>query len=154
MNNLVEASIKARKDAIFNAYDINNQAIIDKIEDLFIRINKLGESSTDNADFETKFANSTLNTEYINLFTEIANSFNQKNIQTEENTNIKTDGEYILDDAKSEVKYQLESAVQPLKGQVARDAYDKIRDIPVVGDAINIKQKIDFFSRFKKKKDR
>jgi hypothetical protein len=32
-------------------------------------------------------------------------------------------------------------------------AYDAARDIPVVGDALNVKQHFDFFSRFRKKKD-
>ena len=34
-----------------------------------------------------------------------------------------------------------------------QEAYDTIRDIPIVGDAMTVKQHFDFFSRFRKKKD-
>ncbi len=58
-----------------------------------------------------------------------------------------------MDDIKSEVKYQADSLTQPIRHELYQETYDKARDILVVGDALNVKQHIDFFSRFKKKKD-
>lgn len=154
MNDLVKNSIDARKNAIFNAYEIKNQSILEKIENLFNRINELGENCIDTIDFETKFANSSLNQEYISLFTEIVNNCEQKIIESEENSNIKTDAEYILDDVVSELKYQADSATMPLRRKARQEAYDKVRDMPVVGEVLNVKQHIDFFSRFRKKKEK
>ena len=35
-----------------------------------------------------------------------------------------------------------------------QEAYEKTRDMPIIGDIMTAKQHIDFFSRFKKKKDK
>lgn len=154
MNDIVKNSIEARKNAIINGYIIKDTDILNRIDFLFSKINELGENCADNADFESKFASSELNQEYINLFTEIATKCNPKTYETIQNADIKSDAEYVLDDIASEIKYQAESAVQPLRTQARQEAYDKVRDIPVVGDVLNVKQHIDFFSRFKKKKDK
>ena len=154
MNNLVKSSIDARKNAIFNGYEITEQTILDKIDEVFKKINEFGENCVDSADFETKFASSPLNQEYISLFTEVATNCKQKTIESNDNSNIKTDEEYILEDIESEMIYQVENATQPLRRQITQEAFDEARDIPVVGDILNAKQHIDFFSRFKKKKDK
>ena len=154
MNDLIKASIEARKIAIFNAYEIKEQTIIDKIDELFNKINEFGESCSDSSDFETKFTSSSLNQEYINIFTEIATNCKQKELTIEDDESIKTDGEYILEDVTSEIKYQAESATQPLRRKATQEVFDKARDIPVVGEVLNAKQHIDFFSRFRKKKDK
>lgn len=154
MNDLVKNSIEARKTAIFNGYDIKDDTILDKINSLFSKINDFGENCVDSTDFETKFASSELNQEYINLFTEIATKCSPKTYETTQNSDINSDGQYVLEDITSEIKYQAESAIQPLRTQARQEVYDKVRDIPVVGDVLNVKQHIDFFSRFKKKKDK
>ena len=93
MNDLVKASIEGRKNAIFSAYDITEQSIIDKIEDLFKRINEFGETCTDSMDFESKFASSELNQEYVELFTEIATKCKPIVRQNEETRHVKSDAE-------------------------------------------------------------
>ena len=60
-------------------------------------------------DFETKFAASTLNQEYIQLFTEIATSYPQNVVETVENTNVKSDAEYALDEMAREARGRRES---------------------------------------------
>ena len=56
MNDLVKTSIEGRKNAIFSAYNVTDQNIIDRIDELFNRINEFGESCVDNMDFETNFS--------------------------------------------------------------------------------------------------
>lgn len=154
MNDLVKASIESRKNAVFNAYNITEKNIIEKIDNLFKRINEFGENCTDSMDFESKFASSELNQEYIQLFTEIATSCPQIIRQSEENTNVKSDEEAILEDISSELKYQAKEAVQPIRSKIYQETYDEVRDIPIVGDILNVKQHVDFFSRFRKKKEK
>ena len=153
MNDMVKTSISARKDSLFTAYDIKDEELLKKIEDLFKRIEKFGESCKDAADFETKFATDPLNQEYINLFTEVATKCTAKNIAHAEAQDVKSDAEYILDDVASELKYQAESATSAVRHQAYQEAYDKVRDIPGIGQAMEIKQHIDFFGRFGKKKE-
>lgn len=140
MNDIVKQSIDGRKTAIFNSYNITDQGILDKIDDLFKRINEFGEKFDDVSAFESEFANSPLNNEYINIFTEIA--------QRDVAANKPGIGEMVADRVVSDVK----NSVMPSRAVIADARDSALRDIPVVGDAIDVKQKIDFFSRFKKNK--
>ena len=156
MNDLVKSSIEGRKSAVYNSYNIEEQSIIDKIEDLFRRINEFGENCTDNMDFESKFAVSELNQEYIQLFTEIATTCTPIVREVEERQ-VKSDAEYARDELESELRYQAKEATLPMRRKMRQEAYDEARDTPIIGDVMNIKQHIDFFSRFgklrKKKKE-
>ena len=146
MNDIVRMSINARKDALYNGYEIDDDLLKNKIEDLFSRINEFGEECNEN-DFETKFASSTLNQEYINLFTEIATKCKAKVYESNnEVIEDKSIGEEIADDLAFEAK----ETIQPIKGRIVREAIDQARDIPGVGEAIDIKNKLGFFGRFKK----
>ena len=155
MNDLVKTSIESRKTAIFNGYEITDENLINKIEELFKRINEFGETCTDNMDFETKFATSQLNQEYINLFTEIATTCPQKSVQNVENREIKSDAQYVLEDVGSEIKYQVDSATMPMRRQMREEAERTARNTPVVGEIMEAKQYADLFGKFfkKKKKD-
>ena len=153
MNNLVKNSIESRRQAVLNSYKIEDKELLNKIEELFNKINEFGETCDDSMEFETKFASSNLNQEYIDLFTKIATSCMPIIHESEERNDIKSDAEYILDDITSEVKYQIESATGPIRRKLTQEAYDKVRDIPIARDVLNVKQHIDFFSKFKKKKD-
>lgn len=139
MNDIVKQSIDGRKTAIFNSYNITDQGILDKIEDLFKRINEFGEKFDDVGAFESEFASSPLNNEYINIFTEIA----QKEVGSQVSV-----GDVVADRVGTEIK----NSVMPSRAVIADARDSAIRSIPVVGDAIDVKQKIDFFSRFKKNK--
>lgn len=155
MNELVRNSIDARKTALFNGYEINNQAILDKIDDLFNRIYEFGENCADSMDFETKFASNSLNQEYIQLFTEVAtNCKSLIGANSNQDTNVENTEGSVANEVADELLYEAESMVQPVKRQVRQEVYDQVRDIPVVGDVLEIKQHVDFFSRFKKKKDK
>lgn len=148
----VESSIETRKQAFFNAYEISDSELIGKINVLFSKIEEFGKNCSDVMDFESKFASSDLNQEYINLFTEVAQKCTPKTY-TSEPVNVKSGKEYIMDDIKSEIKYQADSLTQPMRHELYQETYDKVRDIPVVGEALSAKQHFDFFSKFKKKKD-
>ena len=148
MKDLVKNSIEARKNAFFASYDIKNKDILNKIEDLFNRINELGEKCNDITEFESEFANSPLNQEYINLFTEIATTCSPEGTVENEST-----GELIMDEITNEIKDQADSATHYIKRQANQEVYDKVRDIPGVGEVLEVKQYMDLFGRFKKKKD-
>ena len=152
MNDLVKTSIEGRKNAIFSAYDIKEQSIIEKIEDLFRRINELGESCTDSMDFESKFASSDLNQEYIQLFTEIATNCKPIVRDDQGNKQVKSDAEYVAEEVASEIRYQARNVTGPIRRQAHQEVYDKARNTPVIGDIMYAKQLTDFFGKFNKKK--
>lgn len=158
MNDLIKNSIDARKQAFYNAYEIENADIKEKIEFLFKKIEEFANSFNDLLEFENSFAVSELNKEYIDLFTLVATTEKSKLPNKEDNNNNdeeqpEQDGKkdlgvlgMVADEVKEDVTYRLRKKAHD-------EIYDKVRDIPVVGDAINIKQHVDFFSRFKKKKE-
>ena len=155
MNESIKISIDARKNAFYNAYNITDNTIKNKIDDLFIRIEELGKTCSDSMNFESKFATSELNQEYINLFTEIATTCSPITYESEERTDIKSDSEYIVDDALSEAKYIAEDISSPLRHQAYQATYDAARDIPVVGQVMEANQYINLFNKVtgKNKKD-
>ena len=152
MNDLVKNSIDSRKNALFNTYNITDQRLIEKIEDLFARINEFGEDCTDNMDFESKFATSQLNQEYIQLFTEIATTCKQVVREPQENTNVKSDEERMREEMESEIRYQVKDATLPFRRKVREETFHAALNTPIIGDIIGAKNQIDFFSRFKPKK--
>ena len=152
MNELIKASIDGRKQAFFNAYEINSPEIQGKIEDLFLRIEELGSQCVDNMDFEVKLASSPLNQEYIDLFTTIATTCPAKNISSEPNE-VKSDAEYLADEVASDVKYVADDLTMPMRRQAREKAESEARNMPVIGDIMTAKQHYDLFSKFKKKKD-
>lgn len=144
MEESVKMSIDGRKNAIFNAYEVpeNMQA---KITELFKNIEELGKSCKDSADFEAKFAASPMNAEYTQLFTDLAMSgakckFGPAPGEVEE----VDQAEVAKDLAKDYAEMEVEGAVQSVRGRAYRAAESKIRDVPVIGDAIDAKRKIDF----------
>lgn len=149
MDSLVKNSIDSRKQAFYAAYEIKDQSLIEKVEDLFRRIEKFGESCLDATDFETRFASSSLNQEYIQLFTEIATTCPPITHETPIESNAKTTGEQVLDEVKDEMEYRAKEATLPMRRIARQQAYDKARNTPIVGDIMTIKQHVDFFSRFK-----
>ena len=50
----------------------------------------------------------------------------------------------------SEIK---EEVTHQIRHKAYRESYDKMRDIPVVGEVMSVRQHVNFFSRFKKKKN-
>ncbi|MBR5669912.1 hypothetical protein IKX12_02420 [Candidatus Saccharibacteria bacterium] len=151
MNNDVKFSIDNRKTAIENAYELTADAK-KKVDSLFKEIEAFGASCKDSIDFETKFATSPLNQKYTALFTEIAQTCKSvlMSIPDPVLPPEQTAGDVVADLAKTEAELAVDGTIQHFRGRAYRAAHDKARDIPVVGDAIDLKNKIDFFSRFKK----
>ena len=140
MEEIVKNSIEARKSAIFNSYNITDKKMLDKIEDLFKRINEFGEKFSDVGQFEAEFANNPLNSEYMNIFVEIA--------KKEVDASQPGVGDVVADRVGSEIK----NRVMPSRA-VRADARDQaIRNIPIVRDVVDIGQKIDLFNKFRKNK--
>jgi len=150
MDTFVKSSIDARKKAILDAYNITDDVIKEKIENLFNRIDELGESCKDSSEFETKFISSSLNQEYIDLFTNVATNCKPNNLSVSNTDSSYSEGYYTRQIA-NEIEYQLDSATLEARSKIRQEAYDKARDIPVVDKILEVKQYIDFFGKFKKK---
>ena len=152
MNQIVKTSIDGRKSAFFSAYEIKDENLIKEIDELFNRIIEFGEGCTDSTQFETAFATSPLNTEYINLFTKVAQSC-PPIVREEAPVNVKSDEEILKEELESEARYQAREATLPAR-RIARQAVtDAARRTPVVGDLMQAKQTFDLFGKFRKKKD-
>lgn len=145
MNEYVKYSIDGRKNAFYSAYDIQDDEIKRKIEDLFSRIEAFGETCSDAQDFEAKFAVSELNQEYINLFTEVATKCAPIVRETVENPDVKTTGQYIADEIKDEIDYQVKDMTLPARRIAREQAYNTARRTPIVGDVMQAKQTADLF---------
>lgn len=152
MNDLVRNCIESRRTAIFNAYDVKNEDNLNKIEEFFKKLEDFANNYDDVMVFEGAFASSELNQEYMSLFTQIATTEAPKNINVDDykqQDSLQLSGDEIAQMAADEL---VEGVTSKARGIVYREAYDKVRDIPGVGDAIDIKNKIDFFGRFRKNK--
>ena len=152
MDDQIKLSIDGRKAAFESTYELTPDAK-KKIDSLFKEIEALGKECKDSPDFEAKLAASPLNQKYINLFTELAQTCKSKLAPTPESVDTgPTAGDVAKDLIKTQADLSVDGAIQHVRGRAYRTAYDKARDIPVVGDTIDAKNKIDFFSRFKKNK--
>ncbi|MBR3177543.1 hypothetical protein IKF27_01915 [Candidatus Saccharibacteria bacterium] len=152
MDQNVKTSIDARENAITSTYALDGELKI-KFDELFKKIEELGKTAKDSADFEAKFASSPLNQEYMDLFTEIATKNTATGLKGVANASGASMGEIIAEGVMDQAGNRIKRAVMPTRAQINQAAYDKARDIPGVGDAMTIKQHVDFFSRFRKKKD-
>lgn len=142
MNEILKPSIESRKTALFSCYDIKDPGNLKTIEEYFKKLEEFAKDYNDVMEFETAFASSPLSKEYSDLFVQIMN--------TESTTDGKApvhekEEEYTIQD---ELKDDMERAV---RRKARQEAYDKVRDIPVVGEAMTAKQHFDFFNRFRKK---
>ena len=148
MNEYVKQSIEGRRLAFSNSYELTD-VYKKRVEELFKKIEELGEKASDAMDFETKFASSPLNTEYTNLFTEIATNC-KCIIPINSETEVKSNGEAIMDDVMSDVKYVVEDLSMPARRK-AREAIDsKINDTPL-GDIRQASNTISLFKKIFKK---
>ncbi len=148
MDDMIKTSIKARYDSFFNAYEINDQKIKEEIDELFIKINQLGEESKDVQEFEMKFQGSQLNTDYINLFTKIASCC--KPIVYQNNKPPKENKHEVLDEVLSDAKYIADDITMPARRK-AREEFDKkMRDTPL-GKLEQASNMTYLFKRFFKK---
>lgn len=143
MDDIIKASIESRKNALFSAYNIKDEGNLKTIDDYFRRLEEFAKDCKDISDFESKFMTSPLAKEYSDLFVQI--------MQTE------TDNSGNLHDVNEGTDYTVQDEIaddinRHMRRKARQEAYDKARDIPVLGEAMTAKQHFDFFSRFKKKK--
>ena len=142
MNENLKPSIESRKTALFSAYDIKDEGNLKTIEEYFKKLEEFAKDYNDVMEFETAFASSPLSKEYSDLFVQIMN------------TEKTTDGKAPVVDNKEEYTFQDElkdDMERAVRRRARQDAYDKARDIPIVGEAMSVKQHFDFFNRFRKK---
>ena len=147
MDKYIRQSIDSRKNAFSASYGIDVKAQ-KKIDALFSEIEKLGAKCKDVGEFETEFAKSPLNQKYLDLFTEIA---------TKGATENSVKGAAV--GAVQSVAEQAINEVVPTRAAVHQKVSDEVRNIPVVGDAIDLSQKASYaahlgklFGKKKKKK--
>ncbi len=157
MDKYIEQSIKSRKDAIFAVYEVEGESL-KKVEKLFSEMEKLGASCGDVGEFETKFATSPLNQQYMDLFTEIAmNSTAKTAVPKTEKGGIgkMVAGGVAVGVAESAMDRAI-GAVVPTRAAVHQKAYDEVRKVPGLGDAIDVSEKVGYAMHlsklFKKKK--
>ena len=151
MDNMIKQSIDARRQAIFNAYKIEDKELNDQIDDFFNRLNDFGTTCSDSTDFEMKLATNPLSQEYIQLFTEISTKCSPIVYETD-NREVQSTADYIKDDIASEARMVVEDLTMPARHAARTEFDDKVRDIPIIGDAIQAKQTFDLFKKFKKNK--
>ncbi len=155
MDEYVKQSIDSRRNALFASYDVKDAEILNKIEALFAEIEKLGKECSDAMDFEGKFAASPLNQKYLDLFTEVATKCQPKvAAPAVDTTTMEADFKKgMAQGAAESIADEALRHVVPTRAAVHQKAYDAARDIPGVGEALSIKQHVDFFGRFRKKDD-
>lgn len=149
MNEYIKASIDARKNALTDAYQISEK-LQKEIDELFLEIEKFGATCTDAGDFETKFAASPLNQKYIDLFTKAATA------NTISTATKSAAAGMATSTAESIARNAIGSTVPTTRAAVHQKAYDAARDIPVVGDAIEVAKNASYLGHlgkmFSKKK--
>ena len=138
MDKIIRQSIDARKAAYANSFEIDAE-MQKKIDALFSEIEKLGEKCKDAGEFEAEFSKSPLNQKYMDLFTEIATKSVTKNA---------VKGAAV--GAVQSVAEQALRNVVPTRAAVHQKAYDEVRKIPGVGDAIDISEKASYASHLVK----
>lgn len=151
MDKMVKSSIDARKGAFSTAYELND-AMEKEIEELFNRINELGETCTDAIDFETKFASSPLNTEYTNLFATVAQHCKPKQLSSDDDQiDTRSKGEKVLDEVASDTKLLVDDITMPARRAARQEMDSKLRDTPY-GKVEQMNNMFHLFKKFKKKK--
>ena len=147
----IETAIKSRKDAFFTAYDIKDQATIAEIEDLFNRITEFGKTCSDYMDFETKFATSPLNQEYINMFTKVATSSTSKMqpIVDEPKDEI-SEEERLKKEAADDARFAVKEAMSPLRHQAYEARTQALRSTKVGNALFNLKNNFENANHLRK----
>lgn len=152
MDQYVKVSIDSRRDTIFNSFNVNDK-FKKKIDDLFKKIEELGKTCKDSADFEAKFAASPLNQEYMDLFTELATAGTVKPLDDKaKKEQDQSMAEAVAEGVMSTAADNVKRAVLPTRASIHQKAYDEARKIPGVGEALHVKQYADLFGGFRRAK--
>lgn len=147
----IETAIKSRKDAFFAAYDIKDESLLKEIEDLFDRISEFGKTCSDYMDFETKFATSPLNQEYINLFTKAATTGTSKLQPVQENNEPEiSEEERLQAEMADDLRFAAKEATQPLRHQAYMAGTEAMRSTKVGNALFNLNNHLETANHFRK----
>ena len=147
----IETAIKSRKDAFFAAYDIKDESLLKEIEDLFDRISEFGKACSDYMDFETKFATSPLNQEYINLFTKAATTGTSKLQPVQENNEPEiSEEERLQAEMADDLRFATKEATQPLRHQAYMAGTEAMRSTKVGNALFNLNNHLETANHFRK----
>ena len=136
MDEYVKQSIDARKNAFSASFEISTE-MQKKIDALFAEIEKLGAKCKDVGEFEAEFSKSPLNQKYMDMFTEIATRSAGKQAA----------GQVAKSMATGAVEGLARNAlgnVVPTRAAVHQKAYDEVRKVPGLGNAIDIGEKASY----------
>lgn len=151
MEKLVKQSIDARKDAMGASYKID-AGMQKKIDALFAEIEKLGEKCKDVGEFEAEFAKSPLNQKYLDLFTEVATKCSAKVEAPKasmDGVGKMVAGGVAVGVAESVLDQAVDNVV-PTRAAVHQKAYDEVRKIPGVGNAVDVAEKAGYVGHLAK----
>ncbi len=151
MDEYIKQSIDARKNAISANYKLDAE-MQKKVDTLFGEIDKLGSKCKNVGEFETEFQKSPLNQKYLDLFTDVATNSQTKAAAPEasaKGVGKTVVGGMVAGAAESAASQALHTVV-PTRAAVHQKAYDEVRDIPVVGEAIDIGQKASYVAHLGK----
>ena len=137
MSDNIRPNIESRRNAIFDNYEIEDEKLLKQINDYFERLEEFASKYDDPMKFETDFASSKYAKEYSDIFTKImGGGITARSVAKDAGESLASE---IVEDASLHAR-------RKARGQVE----SQIRDIPIIGDVLNVKQHIDFFGRFKK----
>ena len=158
MDKNIKQSIDARKNAFGASFEINAE-MQGKIDKLFGEIEKLGLKCKDVSEFEAEFAKSPLNQQYLDLFTEIATKAPAKATAAPKVPKGEIGKMIAAGTAAGIAESAANDAINsvlPTRAAVHQEAYDAVRKVPGLGDAIDIGEKARYAGHlaklFRKKK--
>ena len=132
MNDLVKQAVESRKSS-FSSFNVTNKEDLDLIDDYFKRLFEFAKNYDDVMKFEEEFAKNPLASEYTELLVKVMNNSVGVTDSNSEENEIKKDAEEFA------------------RRKIRQDAYDKVRDIPIIGNVMEAKQHFDFFNKFRRK---
>lgn len=149
MKDDVRISIDARKSSLDTMYELTD-SLKKEIDTLFYKIYEFGKTCNDSMDFESKFAASQLNKEYIDMFTKVATTCKAKELPQEENV-VPSTGEKVLNDLASDAKYLADDLTLPARRKARMEMESKLRSTPL-GKIEQAENTFWLLKKFKKKK--
>ena len=153
MDEYIKQSIEARKSALISACKLSAEDQ-KKVDALFAEIEKLGAGCKDASEFEAEFSKSPLNQKYLDMFTELATKSAGVGA-----TVAKSVAGGIVGGVADRAVQQVERTVLPTRAAVHQKAYDEVRKVPGLGDAIDLGETASYSGHLgklfggKKKKD-
>ena len=139
MDDIIKQCIDGRM-SVFNNYNVTDEFVLKKIDDLSKKMNEFGEDCKDAMEFNDKLMKSPLNDEYNNLVVEVAKG------------DVEVSKPSITEAIVDRVGTSIKNDVMPSRAVMAEKRDRAIRDIPVVGDVMQARQTMDLLGKFKKKK--